>query len=123
MIGRLRTVLNELEKIPARRLPPRYQQVSRLIEYYQRGRLVLVLGAGVSSDHGLPSWNTLLQKLLLSTIMREKLETAEMSQVLARIYTELFSPNPLVAARYLYNFYRRSEATDPMAFERAIREA
>lgn len=98
-------------------------QIAKLSEYYQRERLVLVFGAGVSIEHGLPDWNTLLQKLLLSTIAKDTHVTPDKSMILAKAYTALFLPNPLIAARYLYNFYKQAYAHDQLAFEKAIRQS
>ena len=83
-------LLKKLEQEVSKRLgkqPPLVTQTNDLIEAYKDERLVLVLGAGVSADHGLPSWNTLLQKLLLSTFMSETSQSKEKSQVLAKIFT------------------------------------
>ena len=101
---------------------PRSTQIRRLIQAYNDERLVLVFGAGVSAPYGLPTWNTLLQKLLLSTISKEIEQSQDKARVLAQLYTALLSPNPLIAARYLSNHYRKNDG-DSFAFERAIRDA
>src|SRR3954466_15638162 len=40
----------------------------------------------------------------------------------ARVFTELFPSGPLVAARYLHNFYRKGGSED-ISFDLAIRDA
>ncbi|MDY7033682.1 MAG: SIR2 family protein [Thermodesulfobacteriota bacterium] len=119
-------LLKKLEQEVSKRVgkqPPLVAQTNDLIEAYKEERLVLVLGAGVSADHGLPSWNTLLQKLLLSTFMSETSQSKEKSQVLAKIFTEFFSPSPLVAARYLRTFYESDNESNKMPFDEAVRNA
>jgi SIR2-like domain len=119
-------LLKKLEQEVTKKLgkqPSLVIQTNDLIEAYKDERLVLILGAGVSADHGLPSWNTLLQKLLLSTFMSETDQSKEKSQVLAKIFTEFFSPSPLVAARYLRDFYESGKKTGKIPFDEAVRDA
>ena len=120
-------LLKKLEQEVSKKLgkqPSLVTQTNDLIGAYKDERLVLVLGAGVSADHGLPSWNTLLQKLLLSTFMNETSQSKEKSQVLAKIFTEFFSPSPLVAARYLKLFYESDYTeTNKLPFDEAVRNA
>ena len=59
--------------------------------------LVLVLGAGISLDHNIPSWSELIKKLL-ARALDDKDENQEMVSVL---FNEVFGPNALIAARYL----------------------
>jgi len=108
-------------KLP--RTVSRKRQEQEIAEYYRSGRLVLVLGAGVSREHGLPDWNTLLQKLLLSTLSSDTAEAKARSSVLAKAFTKIFSPDPLIAARYLYNYYRDNHTDDELAFDKAVRDA
>ncbi|RQW76726.1 MAG: hypothetical protein EHM14_15920, partial [Methanothrix sp.] len=99
-------------------------QLSKIIEAFNNESLVLVLGAGVSVDYNLPNWDTLLQKLLLSSFQNETDSNKEKSLVLAKIFTKIFSPNPLIAARYLRNYYREnSKDGEVNAFEKAIRNS
>ncbi len=102
---------------------PPSDYVPEIGKQYRRGNLVLVLGAGVSLDHGLPDWNTLLQRLLLSTIKSDSTQNPEHAQLLASIFTKVFSPNPLIAARYLALFYKKNHKDDAHAFTRAVRDA
>ena len=58
--------LSEKRKILAR---PDLQRAIEALRYeFQRGRLTLYLGAGVSRDSGLPNWNTLIASLYYSAI-------------------------------------------------------
>lgn len=100
----------------------RRTQINRLIQAYRDEELVLVLGAGVSIPYGLPDWNTLLQKLLLTTMSAEAEKSPDQAGVLARLYSAVFSPNPLIAARYLNNHYRET-SNSGLAFETAVRDA
>lgn len=86
----------------------------------------MVLGAGASTSYGLPDWNTLLQKLLLLTINPDDEENGndrEKAGVLARTFTQIFEPNPLISARYLNNHFKKTKPDSKLAFENAIRDA
>ncbi len=80
------------------------EQIFYLNEAYNSKKLVLVLGAGINLEHGLPDWSRLLQRLLLSTLdldinnFKEPLDFVE-------IFTQVFSPSPLIAARYLRHIH------------------
>lgn len=101
-------------------LSSRERQEDNLARHYRNGRLVLVLGAGISREHGLPDWNTLLQKLLLSSF-EDGVGPSKSSSVLAKAFTLVFSPNPLIAARYLHDYYRNPN--DVLAFDKAVKQA
>lgn len=79
--------------------------IEKLRRAYQNRKLVLVLGAGISREYGLPSWDVLLQKLLLRELYMNSKNSSDESHVLAKIFTELFDTSPLIAARYLKNQY------------------
>ena len=113
----------ELKKSLPARFPSLKTQMAKLISSYDEETLVLVLGAGVSVPYKLPNWDTLLQKLLLSSFQKETDSDTDKSLVLAKLFTKIFSPNPLIAARYLRNHYKENTEKDPLAFEKAIRKA
>jgi len=101
----------------------RTQQIDNINKAYKAKKLVLVLGAGVSIDHGLPDWNTLLQKLLFNALKDNELETNnEPLSVLAELFTKVFSPNPLIAARYLKNQFERKRSASLKAYPRSKRK-
>lgn len=101
-------------KLPETKTYSRREVIRKINNYYQSGNLVLVLGAGVSSDFGLPNWNTLLQKLMIGTIEKER----KVSAVLSNLFTNIFSPSPLIAGRYLQRNYE-----DKMhSFEEEVRK-
>ncbi|MDL1969485.1 MAG: SIR2 family protein [Candidatus Desulfofervidaceae bacterium] len=118
----LKNLENEIEKSLSFRLISRKQQLEKLIEAYQNEQLVLVLGAGVSVEYGLPNWDALLQNLLLTSFKTETQQPPEKSLILAKLFTKLFSPNPLIAARYLRNYYKQNKNTSVKKFEQAIRD-
>ena len=99
--------------------------LTSLNTYYKGGGLVLVLGAGVSVSRGLPDWNTLLQKLILSNItsQTERRSRLKRSALMAKVIANIFSPNPLISARYLALYYRNNNSDDPLAFTKAVRDA
>lgn len=117
----LKNIDKNIEKKLAKDRLPRQKQISDLIEAYKSEKLVLVLGAGVSIDHGLPSWNTLSQKLLINTFASETNDSKQKSIVLAKLFTKIFSPSPLISARYLKKFYQDNSKTT--SFEQAVRDS
>lgn len=119
LIELLDNLVKKSETLP----PPRGESIQRLREAYRAGTLVLVLGAGVSMDYGLLSWNRLLQKLLIATFKDNPAQNLETSSVLAGLFNQVFRPTPLIAARYLNNFYRDTAPSDPLAFLNAVRAA
>jgi len=84
-------------------------KVNSLITEYKNGSLVLVLGAGVSIDYGLPSWDMLLQKLLIEAFSTKTKEDSKVSTVLAELFTNVFPLNPLISARFLQNYYKKNK--------------
>lgn len=97
------------------------KKIEDLINAYKNDKLVLVLGAGVSLEQGLPTWNILLQKLLINTFKTETNKDKDKSFVLAKLFTEIFTPSPLIAARYLRNEF--SNEINLMQFEEAVRKS
>lgn len=103
-----------IDKIPASKNITRQQAIDRLKQSHKDEDLCLVLGAGVSMAYGLPNWDTLLQKLMIETIEKEK----NVSSVLSKLFTNIFDPSPLIAGRYLQNYFDKKE----LSFERAVRK-
>jgi hypothetical protein len=96
----------------------RTEIIKNLSDYYKSERLVLVLGAGVSMGFGLPNWNTLLQKLIITTIEKE----GNVSSLLSKLFTNIFSPSPLIAGRYLQKFYEDKKLSFEEAVQRVLYE-
>lgn len=103
-----------INKLPISGSISKQHAVAKLISYYEKEKMVLVLGAGVSLGFGLPNWNTLLQKLMITTIEKEQ----NASTILSKIFTSLFSPSPLIAGRYLQKYYEENK----LSFEDAVRD-
>src|SRR5688500_14781072 len=64
--------------------------IAQLVQAHTDSNLVLVLGAGVSVDMGLLDWTTLLQKLLLKSIVRTTRENERRSDLLANLFNKVF---------------------------------
>jgi len=60
-------IKNLIEKLPKPNTISRRQSAKNLNEAHKSERLVLVLGAGISLEFGVPSWNLLLQNLMVHT--------------------------------------------------------
>lgn len=103
-----------IDNIPASKNITRQQAINRLKESHMGNNLCLVLGAGVSMAYGLPNWDMLLQKLMIETIEKEK----KVSSVLSKLFTNIFEPSPLIAGRYLQNYFDKKE----LSFEEAVRK-
>lgn len=88
--------------------------ISELQGHFKKERLVLVLGAGVSMNYGLPSWDTLLQKLMVATLEKDK----NASSILSKLFTKIFNPSPLIAGRYLQKYFESKN----ISFEKSVRE-
>lgn len=98
-------------------LPKREDVIKRLQREYTTDNVVIVLGAGVSFDYGLPSWNMLLQALLADNFKGADVNR-EQSLLFAEVYNRTFQPSPLVAARSLSQHYK----SRPAGFETAVRD-
>jgi hypothetical protein len=109
-----KTKIEFINKLPESKSLTKQQITNRLIDSYEKEKMVLVLGAGVSMGFGLPNWDTLLQKLMITTIEKEQ----NVSTVLSKLFTNVFSPSPLIAGRYLQKFYEEKK----ISFEDAVRK-
>lgn len=107
--------LNKIvDKLPKSSTISRQQATKNLNEAYQKENLVLVLGAGISIEFGIPSWNLLLQSLMVHSIEREN----NVSTVLAKLFNNIFRPNPLIAGRYLQEYFEKNDSS----FESMVRD-
>lgn len=78
---------------------------NRIKEAYQRGELVLVLGAGVSKSCEIPAWDQLINLLLARTFDK----TSDSALDYTSIFNSIYKPNSLIAARYVKNWLANSE--------------
>lgn len=92
----------------------RQQAIRNINDSYQKEKLVLVLGAGVSLEFGVPSWGILLQNLMVHTIKEEN----NVSNVLSKLFNDIFAPNPLIAGRYLQDYFENNDSS----FESMVRD-
>lgn len=124
-IDRLRESLQSLQTIdfdnifknlPATRKSTSTTAIRNLKQAHEAENLNLVLGAGISKPYGLPTWDFLLQRLLLKTIE----ETPEKAVVLSKVFTKVFHPSPLIAGRYLQESLFDSK--DKNKFEKEVRK-
>lgn len=82
-------------------------------EYRQTDNIVFVLGAGVSFDFGIPTWDKLLQQLMISTF---KFPIDE-SEKITELFQGLFSPSAIISGRYIQKSYE-----DDLAFIKKVRQ-
>lgn len=88
--------------------------IRNLTTAYQNEKLVFVLGAGISIEFGIPAWNNLLQNLMVYTIEEEH----RVSSALSKLFNDIYTPNPLIAGRYLQNYFENNNSS----FESMVRE-
>lgn len=93
--------------------------IKHLKEAYIEGNLVLVLGAGVSFNFKIPTWDNLLQRLLIKTIEKE----SDTALLISKLFSKVFNPSPLVAGRYLQSYYDEKDKKDKNRFEREVQNA
>jgi len=94
--------------------PSKKNVIKSLKEEFLKENLVLVLGAGISVPFGVPTWDILLQRLMVFTIEKDE----KSSNILAKLFNEVFSPNPIIAGRYLQNYFQDNNSS----FENAVRQ-
>jgi hypothetical protein len=119
----VKILYSDLQKTISKKLPSLKTSLKELIAAFESESLTLILGAGVSVEYGLPNWETLLQKLLLTSFQGETSSNNDKPFVLAKLFTKLFSPNPLIAARYLRQHYGTELRESENDFESAVRTA
>jgi len=92
-----------------------------LIRAFERENLVLVLGAGVSRPYNIPTWNELLQGLLLTSLPKDTSNWQFTDPVtVAKLFAAVFQPTPLIAARYLRLTFAQDGSSE--SFEQKVRE-
>lgn len=92
------TSLNNLDKkIKGIGQPAAATVLKNLKSNFNDENLVLVLGAGISLDNKIPTWNELLKRLLARALE----DTNENRKMVSTLFNEVFGPNALIAARYL----------------------
>ncbi len=104
-----------INQLPESKTITRRQSLENLKKAYKNESLVLVLGAGVSIDFKVPSWSVLLQNLMVHTIEKEKKD----SEVISKLFNDIFKPSPLIAGRYLQNYFSNNDKT---SFETMVRK-
>lgn len=101
-------------KLPKSSTISKTSALKNIKDAYQKEKLVPVLGAGISIEFGVPSWSDLLQSLMVHTIEKEH----KISSVLSELFNIIFSPNPLIAGRYLQSFFEEHNSS----FEKMVRD-
>lgn len=101
-------------KLPKSSTISRASALKNIKEAYQKEKLVPVLGAGISIEFGVPAWSNLLQSLMVYTIEKEH----KVSSVLSKLFNSIFSPNPLIAGRYLQSYFEEHNSS----FESMVRD-
>jgi len=107
-------IKNFRKKLPKSSTISKTQSLKNISESYKKEKLVLVLGAGISLEFGVPSWDNLLQNLMVHTIEKEH----KVSSLLSKLFNEIFTPNPLIAGRYLQDYFEKNNSS----FESMVRD-
>ncbi|GFD72571.1 hypothetical protein KUL113_19910 [Tenacibaculum sp. KUL113] len=105
---------NVFSSISKYTVPTKKTNFKNLNESYKKDQLVLVIGAGVSIEFGVPTWSNLLQLLMVHTIEKE----SSSPDVLSKFFNEIFTPNPLISGRYLQRYFEQNNSS----FEKMVRE-
>jgi hypothetical protein len=100
--------------LPKTHIPTRKNAIKKISEEFTKENLVLVLGAGISVPFGVPTWESLLQRLMVFTIEKD----SRASNILAKLFNGVFSPNPIIAGRYLQSYFQENNES----FEEAVRQ-
>jgi len=108
---------NLINNLPTTRKSTSETAIKHLKEAYQNGNLNFVLGAGISSEYGIPTWESLLQRLLMKTIEEE----SQKAVVLSKFFSKIFNPSPLIAGRYLQDSFKDEKIS--IKFEKQVRNA
>lgn len=103
--------------LPTTRKSSSETAIRHLKEAYKNGNLNFVLGAGISSEFGIPTWDNLLQRLLMTTIEQE----TEKAVLLSKIFSKIFNPSSLIAGRYLEESFKDEKVKNK--FEKHVRDA
>jgi hypothetical protein len=103
-----------IDKLPKSNTISRRQSTKNINKAHKDERLVLVLGAGISLEFGVPSWNLLLQNLMVHTIEKEN----NVSTVLSKLFNSIFRPNALITGRYLQDYFEKNDSS----FESMVRD-
>ncbi|WP_318640720.1 SIR2 family protein [Flavobacterium ardleyense] len=107
----------KLISLPKTRKSTSVTAIKHLKEAYTRGNLNFVVGAGISSGFGIPTWENLLQRLLMTTIETE----TDKAVTLSKFFSKIFNPSPLIAGRYLEESFK--DENNKNKFESQVREA
>lgn len=100
---------------------PESTQLQNLNSAYNNGDLVLVLGAGVSTGCGLPSWEALLKKLQKNIHFNRRVVDNQ-KLIINKIFFKIFDKNPLILARNLHRcFSLEPEISNSVIFEKIVR--
>lgn len=103
--------------LPSTRKSTSETAIKHLKEAFNGGNLNFVLGAGISSEFGIPKWDNLLQRLLMTTIEQE----SEKAVVLSKFFSKIFNPSSLIAGRFLEESLKDDKIKNK--FEKNVREA
>lgn len=111
-----RQLARQIQKENEEHSIPEAKQLDRLVEAYRERRLVLVLGAGVSVNHGVPTWNKLMSRLLHLCLPGSETPTTE-SAASDKINSLMEHFTNLMLARYA-----RKKLSERGSFEEIVED-
>lgn len=93
-------IISKLPNFYKVNFPSKDSIIKRLIRAYTKGNLALVLGSGISLEHGLPTWNELILENLICALSQDNINTKAIRDF-SKLYINCFLRNPLIAARHI----------------------
>lgn len=119
VVDKLRSKLRKIKKDSNKKVISEENILNNLKNIYKNGDLVIVLGAGVSKDYGMPDWNDLIRELLVRVLINNDSCHKNKAENLSKLFLKRFNNSPLVIVRILEEYFNKNGDNN---FNEIIRE-